>query len=92
MRRVLVSRSNSSSSPRHYVTPPEVGSVRRVGELTIRTTDGDRIGWTAARFEVDRSLDDVCFGSWDGEALQLWRAPAIGEARDLVHVPGVMGM
>src|SRR5690606_7641882 len=43
----------------HYRAPPEVGSMRRVGEMTVRTTEGNGTGWTAAHFEDDRSLDDV---------------------------------
>ncbi|HJL17937.1 MAG TPA: hypothetical protein RMH99_19890 [Sandaracinaceae bacterium LLY-WYZ-13_1] len=76
----------------HYDEPPAVGSERTVGELTIEVTDGTAQGWTAARFEVDRPLESVCFASWDGEALRLWRAPPVGETRELPYRSGIMGM
>ncbi|MCB9598324.1 MAG: hypothetical protein H6719_36760, partial [Sandaracinaceae bacterium] len=76
----------------HRDAPLAVGDVVSAGELTIHVTDSGPTGWRAARFDVARDLDDVCFASWGEDGLRVWRAPAIGEAIELPHVPGVMNM
>lgn len=89
---VVGPRAPSALESVHRDAPLAVGDVVSAGELTIHVTDSGPTGWRAARFDVARDLDDVCFASWGEDGLRVWRAPAIGEAIELPHVPGVMNM